>query len=113
MDIQSEPVTVTKTPAGYHVAVRGPVHINVQWLEQEFDRVIAARPAHVDLDLADTDYVSSMGVGLFVKFLRGVQESGATLRITAIRKKVFSTFRFARLDALFKIDPAVVIDDAK
>jgi len=113
MDIQSAPVIVTKTAEGFHVAVKGPVHTNVQWLEQEFARVVAAKPRHVDLDLGETDYVSSLGVGLFVKFRRGVTDAGGTLRVTSIRKKVFSTFRFARLDELFKIEAGVVMEDAR
>ena len=112
MDIQAEPVIVTRTPAGFHVAVKGPVHSNVAWLEQEFDRVVAAKPAHVDLDLAGTGYVSSLGVGLFVSFRRRLADAGGTLRVTAIRRKVFNTFRFAHLDALFQIAPAVVMEDA-
>ena len=109
MDYQSEPVVVTPIDGGFRVAIKGAVHTNVQWLEHELADVVAAAPKRVELDLAGTDFVSSTGLGTFVKFHRDLTAAGAILQVVAIREAVLRTFRYARLDVLFNIDPSAVV----
>jgi anti-anti-sigma factor len=112
MDIQTEPVTVTPIENGFRVAVRGPVHVNVAWLEGELRRVAEAKPKLVELDLAGTSYVSSAGMGVFLASRRAIAEGGGVLRIVAIQKPVLGSMQYAGLDGVFKIDPAAVVPAA-
>ena len=85
MDYQFEPVVVTPIADGFRVAVKGSVHINVQWLEHELVDVVAAKPKKVELDLGGCEFVSSTGMGTFVKFHRDLTAAGASLEVVAIR----------------------------
>ena len=110
MDLQEAPVAITPTALGFHVAIIGSVHTNTAWLERELEKVVSAKPREVELDLLRLRFLSSSGVGVLVAFRRGIVNSGGSLRVVAVQKTVFGTLRFAHLDELFKIDPAVVAD---
>ena len=109
MDFQSEPVVVTATPGGLRVAIRGPVHTNTAWLDDELNKVVAAKPKHVDLDLGAMNYVSSVGLGSLVALRNRITTAGGTLRVVAIQSQVLGVFKYAYLDKVFQIEPGVVL----
>lgn len=109
MDIQSRPVLIARTPEGFTVAISGAVHTNVSWLESELDKVVAARPALVDLDLGSTAYLSSWGLGVLVSFRRRLSDNGGTLRVTRIRDTVARVFKYAYLDKIFELEKAQTV----
>ena len=109
MDYQSEPVVITPIGEGLRVAVHGPIHTNTAWIEGEFNRVIAAKPKRVELDLRSTNYVSSMGLGVLLSFRKRLAGIGAVLKVVAIQRQVLNVFRYARLEQVFEIDQSVVL----
>jgi anti-anti-sigma factor len=111
MDFQAQPVELKTTPTGFDVKLHGAIHTNTAWIESEFKKVIAAKPKAVALDLADTTFISSMGIGLLVWLYNKVKEEGGTVQIVAVRKRVLSTMKFARLDTLLLAPTATVLPD--
>jgi anti-anti-sigma factor len=110
MDFQNEPITVTHSDGDYCVKLLGPIHTNVAWIETEFKKVIAAKPKNVDLDLAETSFLSSTGVGCLVWLYNGLKAEGATLRIVKIQKRVLSTLDYSRLTKILQVQPTAVVD---
>lgn len=109
MDFQSSPIVVTATgERTFRVAISGPIHTNVAWLENELQRIAEGKPARVELDMAGTSFLSSTGVGVLVSFHRHVSEAGGVVQIVAADKNVYSTLRFARLDKVFGIAPSAI-----
>lgn len=109
MDIQDAPVVVTATASGVRVALVGAVHTNTAWLERELTKVVERKPAEVELDLSKLPFLSSSGLGVLVAFRRNVINAGGVLKVVAVQRAVFGTLKFAHLDGVFKIDPAVVV----
>jgi anti-anti-sigma factor len=111
MDVQGSPITVSPTSDGFHVAVTGPIHANTAALEGAMQKVAAAKPKLVQLDLSKMKFISSGGVGLLVAFRRAIVQNGGTLKITAIQKYVLGTLRHAHLDKVFAVDDSVACKD--
>ncbi|HVT89482.1 MAG TPA: STAS domain-containing protein [Tepidisphaeraceae bacterium] len=111
MDFQTPPVVASATDDGLKLVFDGPIHTNVTWLEEELDKVVAAKPRVVQIDMTRTDYISSLGIGILVSFNNRINANGGILKIIAIPKRVFSTFRVAYLDRVLKIEPAAIVAD--
>jgi anti-anti-sigma factor len=111
MDIQNEPVVVTATPTGFTAKLLGSIHTNTAWVEGEFKTMIAARPQAVDLDLSQTTFLSSMGIGLLVWLHNEVKKAGGSFRIVSIRKRVLATLKFSHLDGMLCATSATVVPD--
>jgi anti-anti-sigma factor len=110
MDFQVEPCTVTATEGGFRIVFVGPIHTNTSWLERELDRVVAAKPKDVELDLTGTEYLSSMGLGILVGFHNRIKENGGVVRIVKILKPTLRLFKAAYLDRVFAIEPNAVTE---
>lgn len=111
MDIQDAPAIITTTPDGFVVKVMGAIHTNTAWLEGEFKKVAEAKPARVDIDLAETTFLSSMGIGTVVWLYNKVTEAGGKAKVVAIRKRVLTTLRFAGLDRIMLTPETKVLPD--
>ena len=111
MDFQAEPAVVTAIPGGFSAKLIGSIHTNTAWIEGEFKKIVAAKPKLVEIDLSETTFLSSMGIGVLVWLYNHVQETGGDVRIVAIRKRVLSSLKFSRLDALFKTASARIVPD--
>jgi len=109
MDVQNDPIAVSRIPDGLHVAILGPIHTNVSWLESAFQKILAAKPKRVELDLAKMPFLSSMGIGVLVSFRNAVVGSGAEFFTTAVQEPVLGTIKFAYLQGLLKITPETVV----
>jgi anti-anti-sigma factor len=109
LDIQNRPVIVTHVGDGFKLAFRGPIHVNTAWLESELDKVVLAKPKTVELDLAGTEYISSLGLGILVSFNRRIVENGGLARIIKIRKMTLGVLRASRLDGVLRVEPSTEI----
>lgn len=110
MDYQDEPVVVKNTAEGIKISLIGSIHTNTSWVEDEFKKVIDARPQRVELDLKETTYISSWAVGMLIWLHTGVTKAGGTVFIPAVQKRVYSTLCFARLDKMMKLTPEAIVD---
>jgi anti-anti-sigma factor len=70
---------------------------------------VDAKPKRVYIDLGACEFISSAGMGALVGFQSKLRANGGSLKITAIRKLVFGSFKFGRLDQLFGIAPEAII----
>jgi anti-anti-sigma factor len=109
MDVQNDPISVTRIADGCHVAILGPIHTNVAWLESAFAKIIAAKPKVVELDLAKMPFTSSLGLGVLVSFRNAVAGYGGDLTTVAVNDHVLKTIKFAYLQGLLKIGPTTAV----
>ncbi|MDB5291337.1 MAG: hypothetical protein JWL69_2578 [Phycisphaerales bacterium] len=108
MDFKAR-VNVESIDAGFKVVFEGCVHSDVAALERELNRVIVARPRHVDIDLAGIEFLSSIGVGTLVGFRNAVVGGGGTVKIVALQRQTHKTLRYARLEKMFQVEPSAVV----
>ncbi len=109
MDLQNDPIAVTRITDGCRVSLLGPIHTNVAWLESAFARIIAAKPKIVELDLGKMSFTSSLGVGMLVSFRNAVAGYGGDLKTVAITEPVLKIIKFSFLNGLLKVGPETVI----
>lgn len=57
----------------------------------------------VTIDMADLDYISSMGLSVLVNTYKRLQENGHTLRLKNIQSHVRDIFKYTRLEQVFEI----------
>lgn len=110
MDFQSQPVTVAPIADGFRLSFSGPIHINTSWIEGEMDKVVAARPKVVEVDLAATSYISSHGLGVLINFNNRVKAAGGGLTIVKLPKATYRLLKAAHLHTVFTIDMAGIIE---
>ena len=109
MDFQTPPIAVTAIPDGFRVALSGPIHTNTAWIERELDKVVARKPALVELDLSASEHISSLGLGILVKLHNALKVDGGVLRIVRILPRTKGILRAAYLDRMLSIAPDAVI----
>ena len=68
-----------------------------------FLRVLDEKPSRLVVDLAETDYVSSSGIGLLVSVLRRCRQAGISLSICSLRPEILELFKLTRLNQVFEI----------
>ncbi len=101
-------VDITQLPAGLVATLVGDGGItNVGPLELAFTRILAMKPALVVLDMAQFNFISSLGMGSFVALRRGVVMNGGTVKMAAVHPLVLDALKRARLDLLFEFYPTV------
>jgi anti-anti-sigma factor len=110
MDYQNAPLTVAKIADGVRIAFNGPIHTNVAWLESGLAKVVATKPKLVELDLLNSEHISSIGLGMLVGFHRDITSGGGSIRVIAIRKHTLRVLKLARLDMLLNVAPQAVQD---
>ena len=108
MDFQTSPVAISPIEIGFRVAVNGPIHTNTTWIEREFDKVVAAKPRQVELDLLGCEHVSSVGLGILVNFHNRLKGQGSAMRIIKMRPHMRDILRAAYLHRFFDIAPDAV-----
>jgi anti-anti-sigma factor len=109
MSVQRAPIIVSKVEEGFKIKLIGTVSADLSGIEEEINRVVHAKPKRVYLDLAACEFISSAGMGALVSLYSKIRANGGSVKITAIRKLVFGSFKFGRLDQLFGIAPDVII----
>ena len=72
-------------------------------LSEEIDKVVAARPAKVVVDLSGLDLIDSSGVAALVKLYKGVRSAGGTVVISGARDQPLAIFKLLRMDKVFNL----------
>ncbi len=86
------------------LTVRGSLDINTApALAEEIDKIIAAKPIKVDVDLASLDLIDSSGVAALVKLYKGIRSAGGDIAISGVRDQPLAIFRLLRMDKVFDL----------
>jgi anti-anti-sigma factor len=56
------------------------------------------------IDFKDLDYISSAGLGVLLRTLKRLNESGGSLVLINMNKHIRDVFRYAGFDKIFKIE---------
>ena len=84
--------------------VRGSLDINsAPALAEEIDKIVAARPTKVVVDLSKLDLIDSSGVAALVKLYKGVRNSGGLMTISGARDQPLAIFKLLRMDKVFNL----------
>src|SRR4051812_7535719 len=106
MDFQSAPIVREMEGDACRLVFHGPIHTNTAWIERELDSTVNEKPARVEIDLSDTEHVSSSGMGILIGFRRKIEAAGGKVVVAAIRRRTYRAFCAVRLNETFQIDPA-------
>ena len=60
----------------------------------------------VTLDCTKLEYISSAGLGVFLKTQKRLMASGARLRLTGLSRHLRDIFQYSGFDRIFEIEPA-------
>jgi len=86
------------------LTVRGSLDINTApALAEEIDRIIAAKPGKVDVDLTSLDLIDSSGVAALVKLYKGIRAAGGAVAISGARDQPLAIFKLLRMDKVFNL----------
>ena len=82
-----------------HLTIEGQLDaVSVGDLRMELDKLVAARPRAVEVDLKDLRLIDSSGVGALVSLYKRVKGQGGTVVINGIRDQPLAIFRLLKLD---------------
>ena len=96
-----------------HLAIEGQLDaLSVGDLRFELDKLVAARPRAVEVDLSNLRLIDSSGVGALVSLYKRVKQQGGNVSIAGIRDQPLAIFQLLKLDRLMlrpakKPSPAV------
>lgn len=100
----STPFDVLQGANETRLTVRGSLDINTApALADEIDRIIAARPGRVDVDLCSLDLIDSSGVAALVKLYKGIRAAGGAIEISGARDQPLAIFKLLRMDKVFDL----------
>jgi len=68
------------------------------------DGVLSGLDRSVTADLSDLDYISSAGIGMFVKAQLRLQTAGFSIRMVNLHPRVKDIFHYSGLEETFGID---------
>jgi anti-anti-sigma factor len=80
-----------------------------QVLDQYLRKIAAARPRLVVFDLSHLSYISSVGIGVMLNYLRLSEGWGGKVRLAAPNDLVDGIFRQSKLDSILPIVPSVAL----
>lgn len=98
------PFDIQRTTNQTTLTVRGSLDINnASALAEEIDRIIAAKPGKVDVDLTSLDLIDSSGVAALVKLYKGIRACGGAVAISGARDQPLAIFKLLRMDKVFDL----------
>jgi anti-sigma B factor antagonist len=98
------PFDVQSTTNETRLTLRGSLDINsAPVLAEEIDRIIAAKPGKVAVDLASLDLIDSSGVAALVKLYKGIRHGGGEVAIINARDQPLAIFKLLRMDKVFNL----------
>jgi anti-sigma B factor antagonist len=102
-------VTATRTEDDVHlIAVRGHFDlVGVQTFRDEIDRLRELGAVRVVVDLLDTGFIDSTGLGALLYGLKALRAEGGELRIVSSGSRIGRIFRITGLDRVFPMFPSV------
>ena len=98
IDIDRRDGASVVTPMGEIDLGRSPT------LRKELGVVIAEKPPHVVVNLAEVPYMDSSGVATLVEALQQCRTADLALSLCGMQDRVRSIFEIARLDMVFTIE---------
>jgi anti-anti-sigma factor len=103
------PCIVTKVDDGFNFKLISGLNTDLELIQEGMGRVVAAKPKKVYVDMAACDLICSAVMGVLLHFQSQIRAHGGSMKIVAIQKMVFGSFKISRLDQLFGISPDVII----
>jgi len=95
---------VERTASETKLTLRGSLDINTAaQLGEEIDRIVAAKPKTVVVDLSALELIDSSGVAALVKLYKGVRGIHGTITITGARDQPLAIFKLLRMDKVFNL----------
>jgi len=95
---------VQRTNNETRLTLRGSLDINsAPVLSEEIDRIIAAKPPKVVVDLAPLDLIDSSGVAALVKLYKGIRNASAEITMVGARDQPLAIFKLLRMDKVFNL----------
>jgi anti-sigma B factor antagonist len=100
----ANPYDVRRTNTETTLAVNGSLDINsAPLLAEEIDKIVAAKPKKVVVDLSGLDLIDSSGVAALVKLYKGVRGGGGAITMTGARDQPLAIFKLLRMDKVFNL----------
>jgi len=82
-----------------HLSIEGQLDaLSASDLRVELDRLVAARPGTVEVDLSQLRLIDSSGVGALVSLYKRVRAQGGNVVIRGIRDQPLAIFQLLKLD---------------
>ena len=98
------PFDVQSTNTETKVTIRGSLDINsAPALAEEIDKIVAAKPDKVAVDLTSLDLIDSSGVAALVKLYKGIRSAGGAIAISGARDQPLAIFKLLRMDKVFNL----------
>ncbi|MGN6105948.1 MAG: STAS domain-containing protein [Kofleriaceae bacterium] len=98
------PYEVQRNASETRLMIRGSLDINsAPTLSEEIDKIIAARPERVAVDLGALDLIDSSGVAALVKLYKGIRSTGGAIAISGARDQPLAIFKLLRMDKVFNL----------
>jgi anti-sigma B factor antagonist len=98
------PFEVNRSNDETTLVVRGSLDINsAPALAEEIDKIVAARPGKVVVDLSMLDLIDSSGVAALVKLYKGVRNTSGAMTISGARDQPLAIFKLLRMDKVFNL----------
>jgi anti-sigma B factor antagonist len=98
------PFEVSRNNDATTLMVRGSLDINsAPALSEEIDKIVAARPPKVVVDLNMLDLIDSSGVAALVKLYKGIRNFDGSFLVTGARDQPLAIFKLLRMDKVFGI----------
>ena len=106
--IEPMQIRVEELPEGIVVRIAGDAGLqSIDVLQTQLNRLMAKRAPVVVFDLSELRFVSSLALGAFVEFNRGMNRNGCSVRLAAVQPLVFKTFQHAMLDTVLEMRASV------
>jgi anti-anti-sigma factor len=106
--IESMQIQVEEQAEAIVVRIAGDAGLqSIDTLQSHLNRLIAKRAPLVVFDLSELRFVSSLAMGAFVEFNRGMVRNGCAVRLAALQPLVFKAFQHAMLDTVLEIRASV------
>jgi anti-sigma B factor antagonist len=84
-----------------HLRIEGQLDaVSVSDIRPDLEKLVAARPPVVDVDLTLLRMVDSSGIGALVSLYKRVRAQGGSVVIKGVRDQPLAIFRLLRLDKI-------------
>ena len=106
--IETMRITIDDLPEGVVVRIAGDAGLqSIDILQTQLNRLMAKRTPLVVFDLSELRFISSLALGAFVEFNRGMNRNGCSVRLAALQPLVFKAFQHAMLDTVLELRASV------
>jgi anti-anti-sigma factor len=108
MDTAKLELDARETPQGIVAILTGDASVDhIDELEQHMRMLSQFPPGVLVLDLSGVTYISSIGLGVLIRYRNQIQEKGGKMKLAALSPTIVDAFRNAKLERVFEIHPSV------